>query len=210
MASETDPTGKGHPWFAALYDPLNRMGERQVLAPLRRRTIGVAHGRVLEIGAGTGANFPYYRSPAVLVSTEPDPFMLRRARRHAQERRLDVALVQCAAEALPFAGASFDTVIVTLVLCSVIDQRRALAEVRRVVKPDGTVRFIEHVRADDHRTARLQDFVTPLWRRCSANCHPNRRTLSTIEAAGFRIVELHRPKPPLPLLPFVSGVAVPA
>jgi ubiquinone/menaquinone biosynthesis C-methylase UbiE len=199
----------GHPWFAALYDPLNRLGERKVMRTLRQRTAGLATGCVLEIGTGTGANFPYYQAVEHLVATDPDPFMLRRARKRAGEMRLDVALAQCTAEALPFADASFDTVVATLVLCSVTDQAQALAEVRRILRRDGTYRFIEHVRAEDRRTARLQDVVTPLWRRCSAGCHLNRRTISNIVAARFRIVEAQRPRSPMPLLPFISGFAVP-
>ncbi|HEY8746225.1 MAG TPA: class I SAM-dependent methyltransferase [Chloroflexota bacterium] len=200
---------KGHPWFAALYDPINRLGERKVMQSLRERTAGAPSGRVLEIGAGTGANFPYYQSVEHLVASDPDPFMLRRAQKRAREMRLDIELAQCAAEALPFADASFDTVVATLVFCSVTDQAQALAEVRRVLKPDGTYRFIEHIRADDRRVARLQDLLNPVWQRCGAGCHLNRRTIGSIAAAGFRIVDVQRPRSPMPLLPFITGFAVP-
>ncbi|MCL4545425.1 MAG: class I SAM-dependent methyltransferase [Chloroflexi bacterium] len=205
MGTET----KGHPWFAALYDPINRLGDRKVMGPLRRRTAGAASGCVLEIGAGTGANFPYYQSVERLVATDLDPFMLRRATKRAQEMRLDVELCRCAAESLPFAGASFDTVVATLVFCSVTDQARALMEVRRVLKPDGAFRFIEHVRADDGFVAHLQDLLTPAWRRLGAGCHLNRSTLDSIRAADLRIVETQRLRSPMPLLPFVTGLAVP-
>lgn len=210
MRPGTASKTKGHPWFAALYDPMNRLGERRMMEPLRRRTAGATKGRVLEIGAGTGANFPYYQAVAQLVATDPDPFMLRRARKRGRELGLAAELFQCAGEALPFANAAFDTVVATLVFCSVTDQARALAEVRRVLKPDGTFRFIEHVRAQDGRVARVQDLLTPIWRRCSAGCHLNRSTIAAIAAAGFRIVETQWPPAPLPLLPFVTGVAVPA
>lgn len=201
---------KGHPWFAALYDPMNRLGERKLMRPLREYTAGEAKGRVLEVGVGTGANFPYYQSVEHLVATDPDPFMLRRARKRARELGLTVQLSRCAAEALPFADAAFDTVVVTLVLCSVTDQARALAEVRRVLKPGGAFRFIEHVRAQDDRVARFQDLLTPVWRRFNAGCHLNRPTPANIIGAGFRIVATQRPESPLPLVPFITGLAVPA
>ncbi|MBI3970246.1 MAG: class I SAM-dependent methyltransferase, partial [Chloroflexi bacterium] len=139
---------KGHRWFAATYDLVNRWGERRLLGPLRRRLLGNATGTVLELGAGTGVSFPYYPRAATIVATEPDPFMLRRARRRAAQLDLPVRFVRCTAETLPFAGATFDTVAVALVLCTVEDLPQSLAEARRVLKPDGTLRFIEHVRAD--------------------------------------------------------------
>lgn len=187
----TTARDQGHPWFAAVYDLLNRGLERGLLRRLRPSVVGEARGRVLEIGVGTGASFPYYRRAAVerLVATDPDPHMLRRAERRAQQLDLPVALQQAPAEALPFADASFDTVVSTLVLCTVADPALALAEARRVLKPGGTLRFIEHVRAEG-RLGRLQDLATPLWRRAAAGCHPNRRTARSIEAAGFDIAKV--------------------
>jgi ubiquinone/menaquinone biosynthesis C-methylase UbiE len=195
----------GHPWFAAFYDLISKAEEEKVLAPLRRWVVGEATGRVLEIGAGTGLSFPYYRRDVQLVATEPDPYMLHRARRRAAALGLGVELRTEPAEALPFADASFDAVVCTLVLCTVADPLRALGEVRRVLKPDGTFRFIEHVRGGGWH-GRSQDLVTPLWRRVGAGCHPNRPTLETIRASGFRVVRLEeRPlKVPGPIL---AGIA---
>jgi ubiquinone/menaquinone biosynthesis C-methylase UbiE len=196
----------GHRWFAALYDPLTCWPERKIFAPLRTSLVGEVSGRVLEIGAGTGANFPHYQPGQTIVTTEPDQFMLRRARQRAQALGLAVELYQCPAEALPFADASFDSVISTLVLCSVTDQAASLAEIRRVLKPGGTFRFIEHVRASG-RLGRLQDLVTPVWRYFGAGCHPNRRTAQSIRAAGFEMVEVDRQS--LPIIPLIVGVARP-
>jgi len=196
---------RGHRWFAATYDLVTRWGEARVLSRYRPVVAGQAVGRVLEIGAGTGANFPYYGRVDQLVAVEPDPYMLRRARRRAERLGLAVDLRQAAAEALPFADASFDTVVATLVFCTVGDPARALAEVRRVLKPGGTFRFIEHVRADAPALAWLQDRLTPVWQRLGAGCHPNRQTLEAIEGAGFEIVELQRQ--PFGPTPLIVGVA---
>jgi ubiquinone/menaquinone biosynthesis C-methylase UbiE len=195
---------KGHPLFAATYDFVTQCGEATFLRPLRQQIVGSATGSVLEIGAGTGANLPYYQQPARLVAVEPDPYMLPRARKRARMARRGTPFVQSQAEELPFGDASFDAVISTLVLCTVEDQERSLTEIRRVLKPSGTLRFIEHVRYDDFR-GRVQDRVLPVWRYVAAGCHPNRRTVEAIEAAGFAIVDLQRHE--TPLMPFVVGVA---
>jgi ubiquinone/menaquinone biosynthesis C-methylase UbiE len=108
---------RGHRWFAAVYDLLNRGAERRVIGPLRERLLRDAAGRVLEIGAGTGFSFPYYGPSARVVATEPDPFMLRRARaRRAARAGRRIQLVQAAAEALPFPEGSFDAVVAAVVL----------------------------------------------------------------------------------------------
>lgn len=206
--SAPTPELKGHPWFAAAYDPIMRWGERRLLGRLRRLVVGEATGRVLEIGTGTGANFPYYQAAEQIVATDPDPFMLRRARKRAEELGLDVEFHQCPAEKLPFADFSFDTVVATLVLCTVRDQARSLEELRRVLKAGGTFRFIEHVRAERAPVARVQDVLTPAWRRLGAGCHLNRRTVENIQTAGFEIVQMRQHGTPLGI-PFVAGVARP-
>ena len=206
MAVTTPPVMKGHRWYAASYDFVTRWAEAKVFSRYRPYIAGEARGEVLEIGAGTGANLPYYQALEWLVAAEPDPFMLRRAKRRAEQLGLYVEFCQCPAEALPFAAASFDTVVSTLVLCSVADPARALAEVKRVLRPSGTLRLLEHVRAHGS-LGQVQDFVTPAWRWVGAGCHPNRRTAESIQAAGFQIVELQERA--LPLTPLIIGVARP-
>jgi ubiquinone/menaquinone biosynthesis C-methylase UbiE len=196
---------KGHPLFAASYDWCMQYAEAQLFRPLREHVVGEASGRVLEIGAGTGVSFPYYRVGQGLVGTEPDPFMVPRALKRARALGLAVALVQCPAEELPFADCSFDTVVSTLVLCTVEDPTRSLAEIRRVLKPGGSLRFIEHVRFEGIRGS-FQDLVAPVWGWLTAGCQPNRRTVDSIRAAGFETSELHWTTP---ILPFATGVAVP-
>jgi ubiquinone/menaquinone biosynthesis C-methylase UbiE len=197
---------RGHRWYAATYDLISRGAERGLLGQLRPLVVGQAHGRVLEIGVGTGASFPYYQYAEILVATDPDPFMLRRAERRARDLACAVQLQQAEAEALPFVDGSFDAVVSALVLCTVANPDRALAEARRVLKTGGTFRFIEHVRADGW-FGRAQDVVTPAWRWFGAGCHPNRRTVESIRAAGFDIVQLEQRT--VARGPFVAGVATP-
>ena len=185
----TQQEEQGHRWFAALYDRITGPGERRVFTEIRPRIMGEARGRVLEIGVRTGASLEYYSPEAQVVGTEPDPHMLKRARKRLAELGLsNVELRQATAEEIPFEEDSFDHVVTGLVLCTVPDQKRALSEMRRVLKPDGTLRFMEHVRNDESRFwGTVQDAITPAWRWFAAGCNPNRRTREAIEENGFRI-----------------------
>lgn len=191
---------RGHRWFAAFWDLMVKLEspkERQA----RRELAGAARGRVLEVGCGNGANFPYYgEAMSELIASDPDPFMLERAEKAAAKSDRRIEIRQASADALPFEDESFDTVICTLVLCSVPDQAKALAEIERVLKLGGQLRFLEHVRYKNRFGALAQDLVTPVWRWMGAGCHPNRDTGASIEAAGFVIEEIRavRPVPPIP------------
>jgi ubiquinone/menaquinone biosynthesis C-methylase UbiE len=176
--------------FAALYDPLGARWEKRYGAELRRKLLADARGRVLEIGVGTGRSFRHYPPVEELVGIEPSEPMLRRARRRAAESGREVTLIQAPAEELPFAAESFDTVVAMTVLCTVTDVDRALAEVRRVLRPGGKFVFLEHVRAPDPKLSRWQDRLERPWRALAGGCHPNRRTLQAIEGAGFEVVDL--------------------
>lgn len=181
----------GHPWFAAIYDTMNWLGERRLFGPLRERLVGDLPGRVLDLGAGTGANFPHYRAAELVVATDPDPYMLRRAVKKAARSHSSVGFVLCAAEALPFRAASFDTAVATLVLCTVDAPECSLAEVRRVLRPGTSLSLLEHVRFAGWR-GRLEDLIEPGWRRLAAGCHPNRRTGDLLDAAGFATDQLEQ------------------
>jgi len=202
---------QGHRWFAALYDRVTACGEKRVGTKLRPRLMGEAQGRVLEIGVGTGASFEYYPPGSQVVGTEPDPHMLKRARKRVEEMGAsNIELHQAPAEELPFEDASFDHVVSTLVLCTVKDAPRALSEARRVLKPEGTFRFWEHVRNDDSRFwGTTQDLIVPVWRWFAAGCNPNRRTQQAIEEAGFRIEWLEQRRI-APGTPAIYGVARPS
>ena len=183
-----------HPIVAAIFDRMTESAERKVLGRIRERIVGSARGLVVEIGAGTGRNFSYYRAAQVeqVIASEPDPYMRRRAEPRAAAAAVPIRLVEATAERIPVEDSSVDTVVSTLVFCSVDDPRQAAREIRRVLKRDGVLLLVEHVRSDDRGRARLQDFLTPLWRRIGANCHPNRPTVAVLEAAGFVVREEER------------------
>jgi ubiquinone/menaquinone biosynthesis C-methylase UbiE len=200
---------EGHPVFAALYDPIGASMERRWMGDRRRRLLAGARGAVLEIGGGTGANLANYRDVERVVVAEPDPFMRRRLEQKLADARVPVEVSVAGAEALPFPDGSFDTVVSTLVLCTVPDQEAALDEVRRVLRPGGKLLFIEHVGAVGSR-ARWQDRIEPLWRRLFGGCHPNRDTVAAIEEAGFEIDTIESFHPPIAfsgLTPHVQGSA---
>ncbi len=176
----------------------------------RISVVGGAHGRVLEVGVGTGMNLPYYsREIERLTGLDPDAALLRQARKRATKLGRQVALYQGRAEALPFPDESFDTVVGTLVFCSVRDAQAGLKEILRVLKPGGEYRFLEHVRSETPWAARVQDWITPLWRRCTGGCHPNRDTAQAIRDAGFDLIELQRVSVGIsPVRPTILGVAI--
>jgi len=203
--------GKGGRWYAALYDRVTRLAEERLLADLRRWLVGEVRGRVIEIGVGTGATFPYYPEATQVEGIEPNPFMLLRAQRRLTELgRRSISLHLARAEHLPFRAGVFDTAVVTLVLCTVGDVGASLAELRRVLRPGGQLRFIEHVRNDGHWAGWLQDILTIPWSRLSG-CHLNRRTIHLLSQAGFEITEQRRhiryPGPALLVGPVIGGVA---
>jgi ubiquinone/menaquinone biosynthesis C-methylase UbiE len=199
----------GHPIFAALYERMGASMERRWMGGRRRRLLAGARGAVLEIGGGTGTNLTHYRDVDRVTIAEPDPFMRNRIGPKLEDTCVPVEVSAAGAEELPFPDGSFDTVVSTLVLCTVPDQQSALDEVRRVLRPGGRLLFIEHVRAAGS-TAHWQDRLEPLWRRLLGGCHPNRDTVAAIEEAGFEIETFESFHPPVflsSLTPHVQGSA---
>jgi ubiquinone/menaquinone biosynthesis C-methylase UbiE len=195
---------RGNKRFAAFWDWAVRHESPEGRAS-RKEVVAGARGRVLELGVGVGANWEYLPDDVEYSGIEPDAFMLERARKHAAEQGRVVDLHDARAEALPFPDNTFDTVIVTLTLCSVQDLEAALSEARRVLKPGGELRFGEHVRASGRVAGKLQDLVTPAWRKIGAGCHLNRASADAIRKAGFEVSELRRWRQAF--MPMVTGVA---
>jgi ubiquinone/menaquinone biosynthesis C-methylase UbiE len=168
------------PW---IYDPLCALVERSGLGRWRSWLVNGARGRTLDLGCGTGRNLPLLPPGVVAVGLDPSWPALMRARRRAS----NVSLVVGSAEALPFRDGSFDTVLSGLAFCSVPDPVKGLAQVRRVLRPDGRLRMLEHVRSSRPWKARVQDLVQPVWTPLSGGCHPNRQTERSVVEGGFEI-----------------------
>jgi ubiquinone/menaquinone biosynthesis C-methylase UbiE len=182
------PSGAWLPMLALLYDPFLWLGE---IAGMRRRRsalLGGARGRVVEIGAGTGLNIAHYPDEiAELVLTEPEPAMRRRLARRLQRYAGVARIIDAPAERLPLADESVDTVVSTLALCTVTDPERALREIARVLRPDGQLLFIEHVRASSRFLAACQDSLFQPWFGFAGGCCCNRPTVELMRARGFAV-----------------------
>jgi ubiquinone/menaquinone biosynthesis C-methylase UbiE len=196
--------------FAMTYDRQMAKAEKAGLRTLRENLLSGASGRVLEIGAGTGANLPFY-GPGVesLTMTEPEVPMVRRLERRVRGQAPLARVLRAPAEDLPFETGTFDIAVSTLVLCGVSDQPRALSELRRVLRPGGQLLFVEHVRSGEPRLARRQDRMNWL-NRIVVCCECNRPTLDSIMAAGFAVARVEHgslPKAPSFVRPLVTGSA---
>jgi ubiquinone/menaquinone biosynthesis C-methylase UbiE len=177
--------------WAAGYDFLGTRFAR-IEEPHRRRLVEEVTGEVVEIGSGTGFNFPYYRRAVRVVALEPDEGMRRRSIRRAREAAVPIEVREGNAHDLELPDASFDVAIFALVLCTIPDPARAVAEATRVLRPGGEIRFYEHIRAEDPAIARRQDRFTRPWKAFNRGCHPNRDTVGLIERSGLRMSELER------------------
>jgi ubiquinone/menaquinone biosynthesis C-methylase UbiE len=204
-----------NPLFARLYA---RLSERESAEQVehRRATLAGLRGRVLEVGAGNGRNFGFYPADVTeVVAVEPEPHLRTLAHRAAAEpdARGTIRVCDGVAGALPFEDDSFDAAVACLVLCTVPDQAAALAELRRVLRPGGELRFLEHVHAERQplRTVQSLADASGVWPRLAGGCHAARDTLRAIEDAGFGVTDVRRfdfsPGPPLPAVPHILGRA---
>ncbi|MEU6388247.1 class I SAM-dependent methyltransferase [Streptomyces sp. NPDC046939] len=177
-----------HPVFARYYARFSERAEPS-MAPVRSELLGGLSGRVIEVGAGNGLNFSYYpRTVAEVVAIEPERILRQLAIEAAQRADVPVDVVPGAAEALPVKSEGYDAVVLSIVLCSVRDVARALAEVRRVVRPGGEVRFFEHVRAPHPTMRRVQAALDrTVWPRLFGGCHVGRDTVTALRDAGFEL-----------------------
>ncbi len=193
-----------------LYDFLADRSERAGTAERRRELLASLEGEVIEIGTGTGRSLPYYERAERVVAIEPDPSMAKRIEGRLAEVRVPVEIVAASAEALPYPDESFDAAVAAFVLCTIPDPTRALAEIHRVLRPDGRLALLEHVRGAD-RLASWQDRLTPLHKTIAGGCHLNRDTLATVARAGFDVRKVERVRLPeaIPLYrPGIQGVAI--
>ncbi|HTZ85167.1 MAG TPA: class I SAM-dependent methyltransferase [Solirubrobacteraceae bacterium] len=203
-----------HPVFARVYERVAQAGERRSGAVHRRRMVEGLSGRVIEVGAGSGANFAHYPSTvSEVVAVEPEPYLRERARQAAVDARVQVSVVDGVGGMLPGGAGSFDAGVVALVLCTVPDQEQALAELYRVIRGGGALRFYEHVVAESSAEARLQRLAdATFWPRIAGGCHLARDTKAGIERAGFQIERCERfyfsPAPVIPPDPHILGSAL--
>jgi ubiquinone/menaquinone biosynthesis C-methylase UbiE len=203
---------RDHPAFAVFYAGLARAAERGSLARLRRKALAPARGRLLIVGAGQGHDLAHL-PPAVesVVALEPDSAMRRWGDNRVRRSAVPASYVAGTAERLPLRDGSIDTVLCTLVLCSVDDVDAAAAEFRRVLRPDGQLLVLEHVRATSRpRLAAVQNRMDPVWGRFSGGCHINRDPVAALQRAGFDtsgVLDRHLAKFMPVLDPAVLGVA---
>ncbi len=200
---------RGYSFHAKLYDAICGWEERRGLLEWRHKLVGDVEGDVLEIGAGTGRNLPYYPAGARVFASEFDPVMFNAAAPRARAAQATILPLLADGMRLPFAQDSFDVVVIGLALCSIPNPVAAMAGVRRVLKPEGHFRFLEHVRdAPGSKRARMQDRVNPLWRAVSGGCNCNRRSADLVANSGFVIENLHEFAFGLPhIAPHVLGEA---
>ncbi|GAA1382315.1 class I SAM-dependent methyltransferase [Catellatospora chokoriensis] len=203
-----------HPRFARFYARISTRAEAHGAAAHRTRLLAGLTGFVIEVGAGNGLNFAYYPAGVTgVLAVEPDDTLREHARRAARHAPVAVDVVAGHADALPAADAAFDAAVTSLVLCTVPDPGHALAEIRRVLRPGGQLRFYEHVRSDKPALAWLQDRVAPLWSRLAGGCRPNHDTATVIAANGFTIDTCERfgfsPASGMPQFAHILGTARP-
>lgn len=173
-----------------LYDIAMKPFEKSRFYLIRKSIAGNARGTVLEIGSGTGINFPFFRKADSVAAIEPDEAMRRRSQQRAATAKVPIRTYAAKAEALPFGDDIFDSVVATLVFCTIPEPEKALLEIRRCAKKNATLYFFEHVRMNQKPLGTLQDAMTPLWKKVAGGCHLNRATLKLIRKSGLKVIEV--------------------
>ncbi|MDL4842954.1 class I SAM-dependent methyltransferase [Aquibacillus rhizosphaerae] len=174
--------------FARIYDYAMAPLEKRYINSWRKKLLIYAKGKVLEIGAGTGVNFSLYNKCEEVIAIEPNPYMIEKAKSRINLNGVPIKVMDSSAEKIPLPDDHFDTIVSMLVLCSVDNMDIALKELRRVLKPGGNLLVLEHVKMEKTIYARLQQILTPVWKRIADGCHLDRETESMIRKSGFRIV----------------------
>ena len=174
-------------WLPHIYDVAMKPLEKTRFEKIRAGLVRKAQGRVLEIGFGTGANFRYYRNVERVDAIEPNPTMAKHAMKRIKKIRTPIHAYQAKAEELPFPDNSFDTVVATLVFCSIPEPERALHEIRRTSKPGAKILLFEHVKMDQKMLGKTQEALTPIWKKLCDGCHLDRDTLQLVKRSGLHI-----------------------
>jgi ubiquinone/menaquinone biosynthesis C-methylase UbiE len=178
--------------FAKWYDFLMGPLERNRFRMIRMNLLSKASGRVLEIGSGTGVNFPIYQSVESVTAIEPNQNMINLSLPKIEMSRVPIEVINVSAEHLPFKDASFDTVVATLVFCTIPDVEKAFLEMKRVCKPEGKILLFEHVKLDNPFLAKLQDWLTPVWKKVCDGCCLNRETAHLLSKHGFQTIQMRK------------------
>ena len=212
MTTTITPTDLPRKRFARAYPKMAATAEQRGATEHRRRLLKGLQGRVVEIGAGHGLTFPLYPAAVTeMVALEPEPTLRARAEKAAADAPVPVRVLAGVADALPLEDAGFDAAVTSLVLCSVDDQQKALGEIRRVLRPDGELRFYDTSSPMPAKGTLLQIADhSGLWPKLAGGCHPARDT-TTLTRAGFEIETIDRfgfaPGRFDPLIPHILGTA---
>ncbi|MEN1969072.1 class I SAM-dependent methyltransferase [Lentibacillus sp. N15] len=174
-------------WFPRLYDIAMLPFERTRFRRIRQDLVGTATGSVLEIGAGTGLNFPYYYQAQQVDAVDPNPLMEQQSLARKRAALVPIRTHLAQAEELPFADNTFDTVVATLVFCTILDPEQAINEIVRVSKPNARILLFEHVRMKQTLLGKAQDWLTPVWKKICDGCHLNRDTLVLLKQTDLSL-----------------------
>ncbi len=214
IVTRSSPTDISNPLFVRFYRSSRKTAVKRGENEHRRRALAGLAGRVVEVGAGDGANFPLYPTTVTeVIAVEPEPRLREHAEQAARETSVPIRVVPGTAEDLPVEDGSTDAVLASLVLCTVPDQATALAEARRVLRPGGELRFYEHVHARHQPLRGLLEVAdrSRIWPAVGGGCHPTRDTLNAIEDAGFTVEScdelMFSPSVIIPKIPHILGVA---
>ena len=175
-------------WYDRFMYPLEKGSFKQI----RNDLINKASGQVLELGAGTGINFPLYKNVKSVTAIEPNSFMIEQSIINQKKAIVPIRIIQAGAEKLPFENNSFDTVIATLVFCTIPNVEDALNEMHRICKPNGKILLFEHVKMEQPILAKMQIYLTPFWKKICDGCCLDRETVGVLESKGFKIIKLNK------------------
>ncbi|MEH7223428.1 class I SAM-dependent methyltransferase [Bacillus sp. JJ1566] len=176
--------------FPTLYDLFMKPLEKRKFISIRSHLLSKATGQVLELGSGTGINFPLYRDVRSVTAIEPNPLMSNRANENKAQAIVPIEIIQADAEKLPFDDNTFDTIVATLVFCTIPDAKKAILEMKRVCKPNGKILMFEHVKMRNPFLSNLQEWLTPAWKKICDGCCLNRETERLVKENGLTIVDI--------------------